>query len=77
MNLPIPFRHSIQLRLAAALSAALLLAALLAGGFAFYDSYRSTNKLQDLLYSPSIAGSRDKSSLWRSHQHISICHSLP
>jgi len=47
MNLPIPFRHSIQLRLAAALSAALLLAALLAGGFAFYDSYRSTNKLQD------------------------------
>ena len=47
MRLPIPFRHSIQLRLAAALSAALLLAALLAGGFAFYDSYRSTNKLQD------------------------------
>ena len=47
MKLPIPFRHSIQLRLAAALSAALLLAALLAGGFAFYDSYRSTNKLQD------------------------------
>ena len=47
MNLPIPFRHSIQLRLAAALSAALLLAAFLAGGFAFYDSYRSTNKLQD------------------------------
>ena len=47
MRLPIPFRHSIQLRLAAVLSAALLLAALLAGGFAFYDSYRSTNKLQD------------------------------
>lgn len=47
MPLPIPFRHSLQLRLAAALSAALLLAALIAGGLALYDSYRSTHKLQD------------------------------
>ena len=62
MNLPIPFRHSIQLRLAAALSAALLLAALLAGGFAFYDSYRSTNKLQDDLLR-QIAAHIDPSSL--------------
>ncbi len=45
--MPIPFRHSLQLRLATALSAALLLAALIAGGLAFYDSYRSTHKLQD------------------------------
>ncbi|OAM30854.1 two-component sensor histidine kinase [Eikenella longinqua] len=38
MKLPLPFRHSLQLRLAAAL---------IAGGFSFYDSYRSTHKLQD------------------------------
>ena len=62
MRLPIPFRHSIQLRLATALSAALLLAALLAGGFAFYDSYRSTNKLQDDLLR-QIAAHIDPSSL--------------
>lgn len=47
MHLPFSFRHSIQLRLAAAFSTVILLAALLAGGLAFYDSYHSTHQLQD------------------------------
>ena len=49
------FRHSLQLRLNAAFSLLFLLLAVLAGGFAFYDTYQQTNDFQDDLLRQTAA----------------------
>jgi len=64
------------LALAAALSASLLLAALLAGGFAFYDSYRSTNKLQDDLLR-QIAAKLEKKGIFGAYEGALALSSSP
>lgn len=49
------FLNTLQLRLNAAFSLLFLLLAVLAGGFAFYDTYRETNDFQDELLKQTAA----------------------
>ena len=48
-------RHSIQVRLSIAFTCVSLLAAVAAGGVAFYDSYHESNELQDDLLRQTAA----------------------